>query len=509
MDNAPSVNPPWQFGGEDVVVLVLSFVLLGTLVAVAELLHDRFEWSSRASRRLVHIGTGLYVVGTPHLFTSVAAIALLAAAFVLTNAVTAARGWLRGMHPAGQVSRGTVAFPLALLVVLPFLWSEQRRFILQTAFLILAVADPVAAIVGERSAGRHVRIGTATKSAAGSLAFFVAAWILTLLGLAAFGPSTLQTAFGGPGILIGAVVATIATAVEALGGRGWDNFFIVIASTTTLLLSTLHPDWLLAMAMGVITGVLLALVSWKLAFLTRAGAIAAGLFAATLIGVGGSGWIAPALAFFFLSSILSKWSRSRRTAKAVRGVDETRRDASQVYANGAVAWILVLAYGFEPQAWLYWSFVGSIAAATADTWATEAGPLFSQQPRLILSGRRVPSGTSGAVTWSGTAAGLLGAVVIWLCAAATAPPLAGVVGLATSFVAVVAGGLAGSLVDSLGGATIQAVHEDVATGRITDGHPSGTGSHTQRGWRFVDNDVVNVLCAAAGAAVAMAIVRTL
>src|SRR5690606_27256904 len=119
-----------------------------------------------------------------------------------------------------------------------------------------------------------------------------------------------------------------------------------------------------------------------------------------------------------------------------------------------------------------------------------------------LSGRRVPAGTSGAITWGGTAAGLLGAVVIWGCAAATAPADAGVVGVAMSFAAVVGGGVAGSLADSLAGATIQAVHEDRVTGRIADGHPPGRiGAHERRGWRFVGNDVVNVLCTVTGAAV--------
>ena len=502
-----SPDTSWPLGGNDSAALVLSFLLLGAFVGLAELLHGRFGWSPRASRRLVHAATGLYVVATPWLFTSVAAISLLAATFVLTNAVAAAFGWLRGIHPPGQRSRGTIAFPLALLVVVPFCWNDERQFILQTAFLVLAFADPMAAVAGERSSTR-ARIGNATKSPAGSLTFFIVAWALTWFSLTAFGPAMMGTVSSGELILLSAVVAAVATAVEALGGRGWDNFFIVLASTTVLILWTRHPDWLPAMTFGVAGGTLIAAASWRLAFLSRAGAIAAGLFAATLIGAGGVGWAAPALVFFVLSSLLSKWSHDQHAANPDRPGDTTRREVSQVYANGAVAWLLVLAFAFEPRGWIYWGFVGGLAAATADTWATEAGPLFRQQPRLILSGRRVPAGTSGAVTWGGTAASLLGAVVVWMSAAATAPPEAGFVGLPLSFAAVVGGGLAGSIVDSLAGATIQAVHEDRRTGRIEDGHPSGpAGPHERRGWRLVDNDIVNVLCTVTGAAAAIAIVR--
>src|SRR5690606_15060125 len=136
---------------------------------------------------------------------------------------------------------------------------------------------------------------------------------------------------------------------------------------------------------------------WRMEYLTFSGSLAGGLFAATLVGVGGWGWMVPGLAFFFLSSALSKWAPEAKGPSAEAAARESRRDASQVYANGGVAWVLVIAYAFAPAEWIYWGFVGSLAAATADTWATEVGPVFRQQPRLILSGQPVPAGTSGAV----------------------------------------------------------------------------------------------------------------
>lgn len=493
----------WSLVRDDAGALVLSLLLLALLVGLAELLHRRMGWSSRVTRRLVHAATGLYVVAIPYLFSAAPAVYLLGAIFVLVNGLTSARGWLRGMHPEDLPSRGTVAFPLALLAILPFCWGAERIYILQTAFLVLAIADPLAAVVGESSPGGRVRIGTAVKSAAGSLTFFVTAWALILAGLVLFGASSPA---GTPAtvLLHSGLAALVATAVEALGGRGWDNFFVVVVTALLLLLGGAHPEWLSVMGIGVAVGVLFGLFAWRMEYLSHSGAIAGGLFAATLIGIGGWGWIAPGFTFFFLSSALSKWADRIGGSRVGAEARESRRDATQVYANGGVAWLLVVAYALEPRTWIYWGFVGSLAAATADTWATEVGPLFRQQPRMILSRRPVPAGTSGAVTRAGTLAGALGAVVVWASAWWTAPEAVRGVAMTISAAVVVGGGLVGSLIDSLAGATVQAVYRDPGTGRMLDGRVGGeTGLERVRGWRWIDNDVVNVMCTAVGAAVSM------
>src|SRR5947209_19402307 len=100
-------------------------------------------------------------------------------------------------------------------------------------------------------------------------------------------------------------------------------------------------------------------------------------------------------------------------------------------------------------------YVGALATATADTWATEVGVFSHQLPRLITTGRPVPAGTSGGVTLLGAGASATGALllglVFWLlqpCRKAyTALPL-------IAFIS----GILGILFDSLLGATIQAIY---------------------------------------------------
>ncbi|MCO5176494.1 MAG: DUF92 domain-containing protein [Thermomicrobiales bacterium] len=230
----------------------------------------------------------------------------------------------------------------------------------------------------------------------------------------------------------------------------------------------------------------------------RAGALSTdGALAASGVGsavLARCGWRGAAVlgAFFVSSSALSQ--RRAGTELAARG---SRRDAVQVAANGGVAACAAL---LSRRSGLTLA-AGSLAAATADTWATEIGRTSESLPRMVLSRAVVPAGTSGAVTWRGTLGSLLGAGLIGLVHLAgdsrgrdTVRPSA----------AVIAGGIAGSLVDSVLGELVQEKRYCPACGVATESkvHRCGTATDHVGGVPGLNNDVVNGLCTLAGALVA-------
>lgn len=181
-----------------------------------------------------------------------------------------------------------------------------------------------------------------------------------------------------------------------------------------------------------------------------AAALAVGL--ATIYGFGWRG-MTVLLAFFISSSLLTSASSGGE------GAAKGRRTARQVVANGGVAAFAALA-----GSWLW--FAGALAAANADTWATEIGSHSRTPPRLITSGQPVAAGTDGGMTLLGTCGGVAGAVFIAALSYLFAQG---------HTLAIGAAGMIGMLLDSLLGATIQ--------GKA----------------RWMDNDAVNLTATLAGA----------
>jgi Raf kinase inhibitor-like YbhB/YbcL family protein len=154
------------------------------------------------------------------------------------------------------------------------------------------------------------------------------------------------------------------------------------------------------------------------------------------------------------------------------------------------------------------AFAGTLAAVNADTWATELGVLSRRSPRLISTGKVVERGASGGISLAGLLAALGGAVMI--AGLAVLPLTADTGSAARAFIigtVVALAGLAGSLVDSLLGSTLQVIYTCPTCAKETERHPThtcGTTTVYQRGWRWLNNDWVNAACATAGAGLVLA-----
>lgn len=258
------------------------------------------------------------------------------------------------------------------------------------------------------------------------------------------------------------------------------------------------PDYLLDRAtIGVIVTGLISLAGYKARALTRSGA-AAGFVAGAIAVAAGWSWGLLLFGLFVSASILSRLGGAKKELLLEAIVEKDgERDAWQVGANGlvyvAAAGAFIAFGGIE---W-YAIGIGALAASTADTWSTEIGTLGGRVPRLIVSGKRVPPGTSGGITLAGTIGALAGSL-----AAGGAVVLAG---WPVPFLAAVAGGLAGAFGDSLLGATVQSKRTCERCSAATERMIHGCGAATvhSRGISWLDNDGVNFVSTMIGGLVAL------
>jgi uncharacterized protein (TIGR00297 family) len=212
--------------------------------------------------------------------------------------------------------------------------------------------------------------------------------------------------------------------------------------------------------------------------LSRSGSLAA--FVVGFISFGVSYRFGCTLILFYLSS--SRLTRYRADEKARIEADfeeSSERGAIQVFCCSIIGCIIALCYaahrdspsGSSPSdsaiafsadptgSWLLAAYLGHYACCAGDTWASELGVLDPfGDPRLVLCPwRKVPRGTNGGVSPTGLAASAAGGAFMGLSYSAcgrifvgpNALQLAPMVALGTF------GGLAGSLLDSALGQTLQ------------------------------------------------------
>lgn len=490
-------------------VITLAVV---ALLGASELARRRLELPAEFSRKVVHVGTGVVIFFAPMWIDTTAPVLLVAVVFTLANIAAYARGWLPAVHHTTRRSYGTVYYPLALAILAPLLWHDAPE-IVAAAMLVLAVGDGAAGIVGElaRAPRRYTLVGDA-KSIEGSIAMFLATLASLHLALAVYPDRSIPVAAllaSHPLLLFATLVAisAAATAAEALTPHGLDNLSVPLVTALLLYLSfgSDSPVIDAQVAAAAALGGIVAYTSHRLRLLSASGSVATFLLAVLVYGTGGWMWTLPVVAFFLLSSALSRLGRARK--RAFDGVFEktSTRDAMQVAANGGVAGAIAVLARIAPWDGWFVLYLGALAAATADTWSTELGVLARGRVRSVLTLRPVPAGTSGGVSTAGTLGGALGAAVVaaiglW----GSGMWDAGAVGV---LVLLTAAGLVGSLVDSMLGATLQAQYRCGYCGADTERRVHCHLPTTLvRGHSAIDNDLVNIACTVAGAAVALVFV---
>lgn len=268
----------------------------------------------------------------------------------------------------------------------------------------------------------------------------------------------------------------------------------------------------LQLAVGLLLSTAVAWVGYRRRSLSRTGLYGAIVVGTLIFGLGGWPWGLLLIAFFATSSALSHYRSDRKQAVADYFAKTGCRDLGQVLANGGLGVLLAAWFALTGgrSVLLFFAFTGAMAAVTADTWATELGVLSREKPHLITSGDTVEPGTSGAISWLGAISSVVGAWLIgflglafqsiqsWLGGGPRGVPL-GWLPLAAALA-----GLAGSLFDSLLGATLQATYYCPRCGKETEQpmHRCGRQPIYVRGWHWLDNDWVNLLASLVGTLVA-------
>lgn len=411
------------------------------------------EWH----RQTVHVLAGALALTLPWLTWPQAV--LIGASGVVFNLVLLPRLSPRLFRPADRrrpLLSGIVLYPAAVLgLVLCF---PSRLDLAAIAWVILAAGDGMATLVGT-----HVRTPplpwNRQKSIGGLAAFAIsgsAAAIGTAWWMRHYAAAPGADAFA---LVVVPILATVAAAfVESVPIKLNDNLSVPATAALVLWSCSVVDPGIFATASGLLIArlwpaialnVTVAALGYWARTVTVPGATAGAVIGvAIFFGTGLAGWLVL-FASFLLAAATTRIGLQRKLAAGIAEERGGRRGAGNAIANtGLAAFASVLSLGSLDDLPRL-AMVTALATSASDTVASEIGKAWGRTTWLITGFRRVPPGTSGAVSLEGTTAGILSAALLaWLAA------VLGVIG-AEWIGCVVAGATLASLVESALGATLE------------------------------------------------------
>ena len=453
------------------------------LVFVSELTLKLKVLSPESNRRLVHFFVGILITISPFIFSDYLLPSILALIFLIVNYFAYHNEKLLGIHSQGRVTYGTIYFPLGYLILVIGFWQYSEFVIISLA--ILAVADPIAAIVGENtSKGNEFAIWKDKKSLQGTIAYYTVSFLLIfVLGKLLFQFSNTYMLFFALFTALGSTIA------EITSSKGSDNLSIPVVSVLFMIgfiervppnqfnFFTILPSPLLFLILFLGLAFYLA---FKLKTLSLDGFLGAFMMGVIVILIGSQYFFVLLSIFFILSSIINKMLKEVSFYRT-KG---SQRDIVQVYANGGIALILSIIYYLNNNPIYIYLFASSVAAAMSDTWGTEFGKLSKHKPISITSLKSIDHGISGGITRIGTLGSLLGSSIIGFSTWFMVPiPTHIVYGIILS-------GFLSSLFDSILGDVFQGKYKN-KNGDIIE--VKSNDSSIIKGYPWLNNDLVNLL----------------
>jgi dolichol kinase len=214
---------------------LLNTLILGAAFLVvfglAEVLHRYLHVKAEYTRKFVHIVSGLITLLFPLFINNQWFVLLLCSSFALLLWSSLRFKMLPSIHAVGRQTLGSFVYPAAVYGCYLVYNHYNKYLYFYEPILVLAICDPLAALIGKKWGVRKYNTGSEQKSWIGSAAFFAAAVVINLMLFISLSQMPLVQI-----ILFSLASALLAAAAEGLSRNGMDNITVPGISLLMLVL---------------------------------------------------------------------------------------------------------------------------------------------------------------------------------------------------------------------------------------------------------------------------------
>lgn len=216
-------------------IAIVYLIGISILLTFNELNYRRLHVKGEITRKFAHFSATLATLPFPYIFSSHWYVFVLAMVFFVVLAVTQKSRQLKSIHDISRKSMGSYLLPLSIYIT--FLISNllDNKFLFILPMLILAVCDPMAAILGINIKKHNGRIKfrgrKLQKTWLGTAAFFVTSVVISMIAI-----YFQREFFDFKTIWLSVLVAGVGTLAELISWRGSDNLSIPLSVIAVLLI---------------------------------------------------------------------------------------------------------------------------------------------------------------------------------------------------------------------------------------------------------------------------------
>ncbi len=206
-------------------------IIVSAIYIVAVVVTSKFmsKFGEEASRKFIHVLLSNVWIIYMLFIDSLVPACILPIAFVIINTLSYKFKLIKSMEREENDGFGTIYYAVSMLVVSIIAYVAGDPRIGATGILIMGYGDGFAAIIGKKIKSKKYKIGKTTKSIAGSLTMFIISLFISFIVLKMIGVKYLIfDSFG---------IAVVATILEAISIKGFDNITVPVITTILTFLA--------------------------------------------------------------------------------------------------------------------------------------------------------------------------------------------------------------------------------------------------------------------------------
>ncbi|AFY32263.1 diacylglycerol/polyprenol kinase family protein [Calothrix sp. PCC 7507] len=233
---------------DDLMGLIASYGYATSLLIVGEGLRRLFDVQPDLTRKIIHVGAGMWIFGVLSLFDTWEIGVLPFATFIGLNYLLY-RYRLIGAMDTEDSSPGTIYFAISVTLLFGLLWRPDgpidRVPIAAAGVMAMTWGDALAALIGRRFGKHKYQVGNSVRTWEGSLTMFMAsttAIFLVLLLLPGSFFSPLAVSHSLERVLLASILSgALATLAEGISPHGTDNLSVPLVAAGVVWLVMLVP----------------------------------------------------------------------------------------------------------------------------------------------------------------------------------------------------------------------------------------------------------------------------